>query len=112
MAPSVFIVAKLRFPPVLKRELPSLSRSVMIVLSDDTSDGPVGGGQADGGGGGGGGITHPFVTQTYRCVDAYETKDTKNRPFKVDVDEKLDVLIKDPSGERLGFPSRLIPKRD
>ncbi|XP_078136102.1 uncharacterized protein LOC144536716 [Sander vitreus] len=45
-----------------------------------------------------GNITHPFVTQTYRCVAAYETKDTKNRPFKVAVDEKLDVLIKDPAG--------------
>uniref|UniRef100_A0A3Q3W5G9 Uncharacterized protein n=1 Tax=Mola mola TaxID=94237 RepID=A0A3Q3W5G9_MOLML len=43
-------------------------------------------------------VTHPFVTQTYRCVDAYETRDTKNRPFKVAVDEKLDVLIKDPAG--------------
>ncbi|XP_070708377.1 uncharacterized protein [Pempheris klunzingeri] len=55
-----------------------------------------------GGGGvthlGAGGVTHPFVTQTYRCVAAYETKDAKNRPFKVDLDEKLDVLIKDPAG--------------
>uniref|UniRef100_A0A8C2WXV7 NADPH oxidase organizer 1b n=1 Tax=Cyclopterus lumpus TaxID=8103 RepID=A0A8C2WXV7_CYCLU len=45
-----------------------------------------------------GSVTHPFVTQTVRCVAAYETKDTKNRPFKVSVDEKLDVLIKDPTG--------------
>uniref|UniRef100_A0A8C2X1P8 NADPH oxidase organizer 1b n=1 Tax=Cyclopterus lumpus TaxID=8103 RepID=A0A8C2X1P8_CYCLU len=44
-----------------------------------------------------GSVTHPFVTQTVRCVAAYETKDTKNRPFKVSVDEKLDVLIKDPT---------------
>ncbi|XP_071318676.1 NADPH oxidase organizer 1b [Trachinotus anak] len=71
--------------------------SVMILLSEDMSDG-------SGGGGGGatrqhaGSITHPFVTQTYCCVAAYETKDTKNRPFKVAVDEKLDVLIKDPAG--------------
>uniref|UniRef100_A0A4W6GBU5 NADPH oxidase organizer 1b n=1 Tax=Lates calcarifer TaxID=8187 RepID=A0A4W6GBU5_LATCA len=43
-------------------------------------------------------VTHPFVTQTYRCVATYETKDTKNLPFKVAVDEKLDVLIKDPAG--------------
>ncbi|XP_070782998.1 NADPH oxidase organizer 1b [Enoplosus armatus] len=71
--------------------------SIMILLCDDLPDGP--------GGGGGdvtrqhaGGVTHPFVTQTYRCVAAYETKDTKNRPFKVAVDEKLDVLIKDPAG--------------
>ncbi|XP_054455429.1 NADPH oxidase organizer 1-like [Anoplopoma fimbria] len=67
--------------------------SIMILLPDGS------------GGGGGdvtrqhaGSITHPFVTQTYRCVAAYETKDTKNRPFKVAVDEKLDVLIKDPAG--------------
>ncbi|KAG8009041.1 NADPH oxidase organizer 1 [Nibea albiflora] len=71
--------------------------SIMILLSDDVSDGSGGGGgdvtrqQA-------GHVTHPFVTQTYCCVAAYETKDTKNRPFKVDVDEKLDVLIKDPAG--------------
>ncbi|XP_035515388.1 NADPH oxidase organizer 1-like [Morone saxatilis] len=71
--------------------------SIMILMSDDLPDG-------SGGGGGGvsrqhaGGVTHPFVSQTYRCVDAYETKDAKNRPFKVDVDEKLDVLIKDPAG--------------
>uniref|UniRef100_A0A3Q4HQ23 NADPH oxidase organizer 1b n=1 Tax=Neolamprologus brichardi TaxID=32507 RepID=A0A3Q4HQ23_NEOBR len=45
-----------------------------------------------------GSITNPFVTQTYHCVAAYETKDTKNRPFKVAKDEKLDVLIKDPAG--------------
>ncbi|XP_076616589.1 uncharacterized protein LOC143339305 [Chaetodon auriga] len=45
-----------------------------------------------------GSITQPFVTRTYCCVAAYETKDMKNRPFKVAVDEKLDVLIKDPAG--------------
>ena len=70
----------------------------MILLSDDLPDG-------SGGGGGdvtrqhAGSVTHPFVTQTHRCVAAYETKDTKNRPFKVAVDEKLDVLIKDPAGQ-------------
>lgn len=74
----------------------------MILLSDYLPDGPDGGGsnvshhQA-------GNVTHPFVTQTYRCVDAYETKDTKNRPFKVAVNEKLDVLIKDPAGQCLWF---------
>lgn len=68
--------------------------SVVILLSPDGS----------GGGGGNvtlqhaGSVTHPFITQTYRCVAAYETKDAKNRPFKVAVDEKLDVLIKDPAG--------------
>ncbi|XP_077357727.1 NADPH oxidase organizer 1b [Festucalex cinctus] len=72
--------------------------SIMILLSDDNAGrgGVVGGG--DGGGRGGGSVTRPFITQTYRCVAAYETKDTKNRPFKVATDETLEVLIKDPAG--------------
>ncbi|KAG9334779.1 hypothetical protein JZ751_006528 [Albula glossodonta] len=45
-----------------------------------------------------GNVTQPFVTETYRCVAPYETKDTKNRPFKVAVDETVDVLIKDKAG--------------
>ncbi|XP_051530415.1 NADPH oxidase organizer 1-like [Myxocyprinus asiaticus] len=45
-----------------------------------------------------GNVTHPFVSKTYRCVAPYETKDTKNKPFKVAVDERLDVLIKDQAG--------------
>ncbi|TRY98972.1 hypothetical protein DNTS_001238 [Danionella cerebrum] len=44
------------------------------------------------------GVTQPFVTETYRCIATYETKDTKNRPFKVEVDEVVDVLIKDQKG--------------
>ncbi|KAL0993110.1 hypothetical protein UPYG_G00103340 [Umbra pygmaea] len=43
-------------------------------------------------------VTQPFLTETYRCVAPYETKDTNNRPFKVTMDEKLDVLIKDNAG--------------
>ncbi|XP_044035222.1 NADPH oxidase organizer 1-like [Siniperca chuatsi] len=70
--------------------------SIMILLSDDLPDGSGGGGDATRQHAGS--VTHPFVTQTYCCVAAYETKDTKNRPFKVAVDEKLDVLIKDPAG--------------
>ncbi|XP_051272548.1 NADPH oxidase organizer 1 [Dicentrarchus labrax] len=66
--------------------------SIMILMSDDLPDGGGVSRQHAGS------VTHPFVSQTYRCVDAYETKDAKNRPFKVDVDEKLDVLIKDPAG--------------
>uniref|UniRef100_A0A4W5KXX5 NADPH oxidase organizer 1a n=1 Tax=Hucho hucho TaxID=62062 RepID=A0A4W5KXX5_9TELE len=45
-----------------------------------------------------GNVTQPFVTEAYRCMAPYETKDTKNRPFKVAVDENLDVLIKDKAG--------------
>ncbi|XP_037647584.1 NADPH oxidase organizer 1-like [Sebastes umbrosus] len=48
--------------------------------------------------GGGGIVTQPFVTETYRCVALYETKDTKNKPFKVALDEKVEVLIKDKAG--------------
>jgi len=70
----------------------------MILLSDDLPDGSGEGG-CDVRGQLAGSVTHPFVTQTYRCVAAYETKDTKNRPFKTSVDEKLDVLIKDPTGQ-------------
>ncbi|TNN54934.1 NADPH oxidase organizer 1 [Liparis tanakae] len=71
--------------------------STMILMSDDLPDGSGEGG-GDVRGQHAGSVTHPFVTQTYRCVAAYETKDTKNRPFKTSVDEKLDVLIKDPTG--------------
>ncbi|KAL6102859.1 noxo1 [Pungitius sinensis] len=46
----------------------------------------------------GGNVSTPFVTETYRCVAAYETKDTKNKPFKVALNEQLDVLIKDQAG--------------
>lgn len=72
----------------------------MLLLSDDIPDRSVVGG-IEGTRQPGGSITNPFVTHSYRCIDTYETKDTKNRPFKVAVDEKLDVLIKDPSGETL-----------
>ncbi|XP_072311799.1 NADPH oxidase organizer 1b [Eucyclogobius newberryi] len=69
--------------------------SVLVMLSDDLPD-------VNGGGEKGhqsiGNVSHPFVTQTYRCIALYETKDTKNRAFKVAADEKLDVLIKDPAG--------------
>ncbi|KAF7659492.1 hypothetical protein LDENG_00295430 [Lucifuga dentata] len=70
--------------------------TAMILLTDDLPEGSDGGGenvtQHTGS------VSHPFVTQTYCCVAAYETKDTKNRPFKVALDEKVDVLIKDPAG--------------
>uniref|UniRef100_A0A667YDM6 NADPH oxidase organizer 1a n=1 Tax=Myripristis murdjan TaxID=586833 RepID=A0A667YDM6_9TELE len=68
--------------------------SIMVMPSDDIMGGE--GGQESRVGGGN--VTQPFVTQTYRCVAPYETKDTKNKPFKVAVDEKLDVLIKDKAG--------------
>jgi len=47
-----------------------------------------------------GNVTQPFVTETYRCVAPYETKDTRYKPFKVVADEIVDVLIKDKAGEQ------------
>ncbi|XP_026181241.1 NADPH oxidase organizer 1a [Mastacembelus armatus] len=64
--------------------------SIMITPSDDE--------KANIGHSGSGTVTQPFVTETYRCVALYETKDTKNKPFKVAVDENVDVLIKDKAG--------------
>nr|XP_020471588.1 NADPH oxidase organizer 1-like isoform X2 [Monopterus albus] len=66
---------------------------IMILQSDGSVEGGEGVTRQHAGS-----ITHPFVTQTYSCVAPFETKDTKNRPFKVAVNEKLDVLIKDPAG--------------
>ncbi|KAK9535012.1 hypothetical protein VZT92_007419 [Zoarces viviparus] len=65
--------------------------SIMILPSEDEVSANAG--QVKGGN-----VTQPFVTETYRCVAPYETKDTKNKPFKVAVDEKVDVLIKDQAG--------------
>ncbi|XP_039631800.1 NADPH oxidase organizer 1-like [Polypterus senegalus] len=45
-----------------------------------------------------GNITNPFIAQTYECVATYDTKDTKNQPFKVAVGEKVEVLVKNPEG--------------
>ncbi|KAM4598083.1 NADPH oxidase organizer 1a [Polymixia lowei] len=45
-----------------------------------------------------GNVTKPFVTETHRCIASYDTKDTKNKPFNVAVDEEVDVLIKDKGG--------------
>ncbi len=78
-----------------------LSFSIMVMPSEDELGTGAGHGT-------GGNVTQPFVTETYRCVAPYETKDTKNKPFKVAMDEKLDVLIKDKAGERasaFGVPS-------
>ncbi|XP_040212407.1 NADPH oxidase organizer 1-like [Rana temporaria] len=43
-------------------------------------------------------ITQPIVSEPYLCLDTYETKDTKNQPFKVQKNEQVDVLIKDATG--------------
>nr|XP_033770666.1 NADPH oxidase organizer 1-like isoform X2 [Geotrypetes seraphini] len=43
-------------------------------------------------------VSEPVVSQRYLCIEAYETKDTKNRPFRVMQDEILEVLLKDTTG--------------
>ncbi|KAM7091713.1 NADPH oxidase organizer 1 [Ciconia maguari] len=43
-------------------------------------------------------ITHPQASQSYRCIETFETKDTKNTTFKVTKKEIVEVLIKDMTG--------------
>ncbi|XP_009574662.1 PREDICTED: NADPH oxidase organizer 1 [Fulmarus glacialis] len=43
-------------------------------------------------------ITHPQTSQSYRCIETFETKDTKNKSFKVAKKEIVEVLIKDMTG--------------
>ncbi|NXU59319.1 NOXO1 oxidase, partial [Turnix velox] len=43
-------------------------------------------------------ITHPQASQSYRCIEAFETKDTKNQTFKTAKKEIVEVLIKDMTG--------------
>ncbi|KAG7459415.1 hypothetical protein MATL_G00210460 [Megalops atlanticus] len=80
------------FLPQTQDLQPDFSKnSIVIMPSEDAPE--SGGGRSSVGN-----VTQPFVTEAYRCVAPYETKDTKNRPFKVAVDEKVDVLIKDKAG--------------
>ncbi|XP_028821343.1 NADPH oxidase organizer 1-like [Denticeps clupeoides] len=71
--------------------------SIMVLLSDDVAETPAAWNPHEKRFSVGN-VTQPFVTKTYRTVAPYETKDTKNRPFKVGVEERLDVLIKDQAG--------------
>ncbi|NWT06625.1 NOXO1 oxidase, partial [Mionectes macconnelli] len=43
-------------------------------------------------------ITLPQASQSYRCIESFETKDTKNRTFTVARKEIIEVLIKDMTG--------------
>ncbi|XP_009966172.3 NADPH oxidase organizer 1 [Tyto alba] len=43
-------------------------------------------------------ITHPQASQSYRCIETFETKDAKNETFKVAKREIVEVLIKDMTG--------------
>ncbi|KAL6476925.1 hypothetical protein MHYP_G00154240 [Metynnis hypsauchen] len=71
---------------------PEFAQNSIMIMPSEESLGRSGARGSDAG------VTQPFVTETYRCIAAYETKDTKNRPFKVKADETLDVLIKDKAG--------------
>ncbi|XP_072550030.1 NADPH oxidase organizer 1a [Salminus brasiliensis] len=71
---------------------PEFAQNSIVIMPSEDSLGRRGGRASDAG------VTQPFVTEAYRCIASYETKDTKNRPFKVGVDETLDVLIKDKAG--------------
>ncbi|KAM4631822.1 NADPH oxidase organizer 1-like [Discoglossus pictus] len=42
--------------------------------------------------------TEPIVSEQYVCIEDYETKDTKNRVFKVKRNELLGVLMKESTG--------------
>ncbi|KAF7652823.1 hypothetical protein LDENG_00091890 [Lucifuga dentata] len=95
---------------------PEFSKNGVVVMPSDDD-----GGVSRAHGTGGGNVTQPFVTETYSCVAPYETKDTKNKPFKVALDEKVDVLIKDKTGwwlvekedKRLAwFPAPYLEKLD
>ncbi|XP_069503405.1 NADPH oxidase organizer 1 isoform X2 [Ambystoma mexicanum] len=43
-------------------------------------------------------ITQRIQSDRYQCVEAYEGKDTKSRPFKVNQGDFLGVLLKDTTG--------------
>ncbi|NXY49628.1 NOXO1 oxidase, partial [Ceuthmochares aereus] len=43
-------------------------------------------------------ITQPQASQSYRCIETFETKDTKNKTFRVTKKEIVEVLIKDMTG--------------
>ncbi|GCB65611.1 NADPH oxidase organizer 1b [Scyliorhinus torazame] len=43
-------------------------------------------------------ITQPVTSENYKCISSYETKDTKNKSFKVLEGEIVDVIAKNSSG--------------
>ncbi|XP_067912908.1 NADPH oxidase organizer 1-like [Heterodontus francisci] len=43
-------------------------------------------------------ITQPVSSENYKTIASYETKDTKNKPFKVAENEIVDVIAKNSSG--------------
>ncbi|XP_078095919.1 NADPH oxidase organizer 1-like [Mustelus asterias] len=43
-------------------------------------------------------ITQPVAAESYKSIASYDTKDTKNKPFKVLENETVDVIAKNSSG--------------
>ncbi|KTF74252.1 hypothetical protein cypCar_00042455 [Cyprinus carpio] len=86
------------FLPTEQEILPEYTQNSMMILQSDNINNVSRGPDLANKRLSDGNVTQPFVSKTYRCVAPYETKDTKNRPFKVTVDERLDVLIKDKAG--------------
>ncbi|MEE6521470.1 hypothetical protein FKM82_019697 [Ascaphus truei] len=43
-------------------------------------------------------VTQPILSESYLCIESFETKDTKNRPFRVKKNEHIDVLMRDNTG--------------
>ncbi|XP_042591251.1 NADPH oxidase organizer 1b [Cyprinus carpio] len=86
------------FLPTEQELRPEYTQNSMMILQSDNINTVRGGPDLANKHLSNGNVTQPFVSKTYRCVAPYETKDTKNRPFKIAVDERLDVLIKDKAG--------------
>ncbi|XP_044834554.1 NADPH oxidase organizer 1 isoform X2 [Mauremys mutica] len=72
---------------------PSFPKNSIIIMPSETGDGKTDQSKQQNPS-----VTQPVVSQNYSCIEAYETKDTKNRPFKVAKKEIVEVLIKDVTG--------------
>ncbi|XP_043109110.1 NADPH oxidase organizer 1b isoform X2 [Puntigrus tetrazona] len=86
------------FLPTEQELRPEYTQNSVMILQSDNINNVSGGPELVNKNLNNGNVSQPFVSKTYRCVAPYETKDTKNRPFKVAVNERLDVLIKDKAG--------------
>lgn len=86
------------FLPTEQELQPEYTQNSVMILQSDNINAVRGGPDSANKHLSNGNVTQPFVSKTYRCVAPYETRDTKNRPFKVAVDERLEVLIRDKAG--------------
>ncbi|XP_030630974.1 NADPH oxidase organizer 1b [Chanos chanos] len=86
------------FLPKEQELQPDFAKNSLMILTSGESPNDLGEGHVYGKRLSVGNVTNPFVTMTCRCIASYETKDVKNRAFRVSVDEVVDVLMKDPAG--------------